>query len=56
MIIWNPSVIDNDITKMTRRGAVAEAALLLEYFVSHNIRTIVFCKVMIYHDIYVYID
>ncbi|CAO3650845.1 unnamed protein product [Cunninghamella blakesleeana] len=45
MIIWNPSVIANDNTKITRRGVVSEAALLLEYFISHNIRTIVFCKV-----------
>ncbi|KAI9306891.1 P-loop containing nucleoside triphosphate hydrolase protein [Cunninghamella echinulata] len=45
MIIWNPSILNNNVTEVARRGAIAEAALLLEYFVSHNIRTIVFCKI-----------
>ncbi|CAO3652445.1 unnamed protein product [Cunninghamella echinulata] len=45
MVIWNPPILNNNATEMTRRGAIAEAALLLEYFVSHNIRTIVFCKI-----------
>ncbi|KAG1351765.1 hypothetical protein G6F62_002886 [Rhizopus arrhizus] len=40
-ILWNPSLI----TPQERRGAVAEGAALLEYFLERKVRTIAFCKV-----------
>ena len=44
-IIWNPALV-NPIDDMSeRKSAVYEGALLFEYLLDHNIRTIAFCKV-----------
>lgn len=44
-IIWNPS-LNNPLDELSeRKGAIAEAADILEYLLENNIRTIAFCKV-----------
>ncbi|KAI8079987.1 DEAD H helicase [Halteromyces radiatus] len=45
IIIWNPPLLNNGTAQMSRRGAVAESASLLQFLVSRNIRTIAFCKI-----------
>ncbi|KAG2226825.1 hypothetical protein INT45_005790 [Circinella minor] len=44
-VVWNPPLLKQSDPHSDRRGAVAEAADLLEYLLSNNIRTIAFCKV-----------
>ncbi|CAO3690216.1 unnamed protein product [Rhizopus stolonifer] len=44
-IIWNPSLTNPHDKESERKGAMTEGALILEYLVERNIRTIAFCKV-----------
>ncbi|KAI9248872.1 P-loop containing nucleoside triphosphate hydrolase protein [Phascolomyces articulosus] len=44
-VVWNPPLLKPSDPHSDRRGAVAEGADILEYLLSHNIRTIAFCKV-----------
>ncbi|RCH84904.1 hypothetical protein CU098_005141, partial [Rhizopus stolonifer] len=51
-IIWNPSLTNPDDKESERKGAVTEGALILEYLVERNVRTIAFCKIMSYRGGY----
>ncbi|KAI7869154.1 P-loop containing nucleoside triphosphate hydrolase protein [Spinellus fusiger] len=42
-ILWNPPLLSNT-PQQVRKSAVTECASMLEYFLSCDIRTIVFCK------------
>lgn len=42
-IVWNPALLNP--TEKIRKSAVAEGALLMEYLIENNVRTIAFCKV-----------
>ncbi|KAI8068899.1 P-loop containing nucleoside triphosphate hydrolase protein [Thamnidium elegans] len=43
-IVWNPALL-NPIQQSIRKSAIMEGALLMEYLIENNIRTIAFCKV-----------
>ncbi|KAI9488424.1 hypothetical protein BDB00DRAFT_932711 [Zychaea mexicana] len=44
-IVWNPPLLNPADPHSGRRGAVAEGADIFEYLLSHNVRTIAFCKI-----------
>ncbi|CAO3696258.1 unnamed protein product [Umbelopsis ramanniana] len=44
-VLWNPPMLNENEPKLGRRSSIQEAALVLEYLISHEVRTIVFCKV-----------
>ncbi|KAM3578449.1 ATP-dependent 3'-5' DNA helicase [Umbelopsis sp. WA50703] len=44
-VLWNPPVVNKFEPKLGRKSSIQEAAFVLEYLISRDIRTIVFCKV-----------
>ncbi|RUP44875.1 P-loop containing nucleoside triphosphate hydrolase protein [Jimgerdemannia flammicorona] len=45
-MIWNPPLVDPLDPTQGRKSAVMQTALILEFLISKNVRTIVFCKVI----------
>ncbi|KAI9262495.1 P-loop containing nucleoside triphosphate hydrolase protein [Helicostylum pulchrum] len=44
-IVWNPALLNPTIEEKIRKSAIVEGALLMEYLIENNVRTIAFCKV-----------
>ncbi|KAF7728390.1 hypothetical protein EC973_006198 [Apophysomyces ossiformis] len=43
-ILWNPPYVNPNDISFGRKSAITESAELLEYLLTHNVRTIAFCK------------